>query len=117
MLKLETAKKLKLAGLEWEPQEGDYILYPDGELTSILTCGDVAFEDLEGCVFAPRLDQLLAEIENRGYAWKLQKFSGCSVLRMELYIWDKYWGYYESESPEEAAALALLWILSKEVTA
>ena len=155
MISLELAKKLKDAGLEWEPKEGDYILYPDGELTSILTCGDVAFEDLEGCVFAPRLDQMLSEIEKRGWEIDLQFFNNgtgwfCEVAktvqfrhnkpRPKLTINNKDgttseveplstcpgWGDYgekrmdkefTADSPDEAAALALLWILEQEAIA
>ena len=119
MISLETAKKLRDAGLEWKPQEGDYIRYFDGNLISILTCGDVAFEDLKDCIFAPRLDQLLSEIEKRGYWWEIghRIVDVGKIHKYKIWVSKKHQNNANrslmSDSPEEAAAQALLWILKE----
>lgn len=96
MLSIETAKKLKDAGLVWNPD-----------------IGDIFFIE-EEWLFAPRLDQLLAEIEKRGYGWKLEKFHAYNLRRMQIYKINDLLGCFEADSPEEAAAQALLWILEQK---
>ena len=85
MISLETAKTLKKAGLEWEPN------------------------------FAPRLEQLLAEIEKRGYLWELS-IDDVDKPPYALYLTtptrNKKW--FTAESAEEATAQALLWILNQK---
>jgi hypothetical protein len=139
---LEIAQKIKDAGLPWEPQEGDayycnrgYIdvhhghgsdrwvlehIYPGTFFHGSKTA------DYSWTVFAPRLDQTLSEIERLGYfVTDRQEREGYMV---ELYHWcDKpdpgmpshgFWWLKHSSgirsSREEAAAAALLWILTKE---
>lgn len=126
----ETARKLKEAGLRWEPQIGDWYYHADkwGEILSpqpflvdprVLKYGKIGLSD----VFAPRLDQLLAEIEKRGYRYILLRYdpeqqeegqeeqyeitlikNGNSSLIYTLY----------EDSIDEVAAQALLWILERE---
>jgi hypothetical protein len=160
MISLELAKKLKDAGLRWEPQMGDFMY--NNDIIDCLDFADMSFaagyEDLthQGDVgFIPRLDQLLAEIEKRGWETDLQFFNNgtgwfCEVAktvqfrhnkpRPKLTINNKDgtkteveplstcpgWGDYgekrmnkefAADSPEEAAALALLWILEQEANA
>lgn len=117
MLSLEICQKLKDAGLQWEPKEGDYVRYFDGNLISILTCGDVAFEDLKDCIFAPRLDQLLAEIEKRGYEHhKLEYWRDKPDNHKHWFLlWaDGHWQEFKTGTPDDAAAEALLWILQRK---
>lgn len=93
MLKLETASKLKLAGLEWERQVGDWFYYFPYGINSddkfnkpelnLLDC-ELSIEEKENpckvwandkSIYVPRLDQLLAEIEKRMYQWELTSYS------------------------------------------
>lgn len=175
MLNLETAKKLKDAGLKWEPKLGDLFAYVDDgeelrEQWEIASTNIYAIsgekhlvDELGGrmvffggglCVrgtgcrtnetycscmnktgfnpdlkvysvaswekklWLPRLDQLLAEIEKRGYVWKLRSradgkyFVALFGKNDENYLVQCYWT--EADSPEEAAAQALIWILKQE---
>jgi len=63
---------------------------------------------------APRLDRMLADIEKLGYTWLMQKENICgkycfSICPINAYKprWNDFWG----NSPTDAAAPALLWIL------
>ena len=121
MISLELAKKLKSAGLVWEPQIGDTFYWHNGKDWEIdaLTSEDVNdrleetkdFIDEGAWIFAPSLEQLLVEIEKRGYGWKLEKFHAYNLRRMEIYKVNDLLGCFGGNSPEEAAASALLWIL------
>lgn len=124
MLILETAKKLKAAGLKWEPQRGDWYYNHHGYVSGTTTTLDLLNEvtvliqsisrDYANRTvhFAPRLDQLLAEIERRGYTWSLELtdegkyviniFKGAQGVCCKI-----------ADSPEEAAAEALLWICDR----
>lgn len=95
MLSLETARELKEAGLEWEPQFGDfYYTYHNALAVAEKTypCGNewVTIRH-EIMTFAPRLDQLLAEIERRGYGYELGKAGARNKrrYRLLLYEWDE----------------------------
>ena len=125
MLSLELVKRLKELGLGWEPQEGDFLYYhtygEESELGVISDSdmGEHREESLDNIytgewIFAPRLDQLLAEIEGRGYGWKLEKFHAYNLRRMQIYKINDLLGCFEADSPEEAAAKALIWILEQE---
>ena len=120
MISLEMAKKLKAAGLEWEPQIGDMFYWHNGKDWGIdaLTSEDVNnnldetrdFIDEGAWIFAPSLEQLLVEIEKRGYGWKLEKFHAYNLRQMQIYKINDLLGCFEADSPEEAAAQVLLWI-------
>jgi len=137
MLSLETAKRLKDAGLKWEPQYGDimtsmYDGFKDNSyvLDEYLVIDKEFIEDYPAlkpdelkefrkwAIFLPRLDQLLDEIEGRGYVWKLRSradgkyFVALFGKNDENYLVQRYWA--EADSPEEAAAAALIWILEQE---
>ena len=118
MLSLELAKRLKELGLEWEPQRGDQyreLLYK--RLTQIYDADPKNEYRIKDSVWLPRLDQLLAEIEKRGYAWELSvdeadkpPYAIC-FFSTPREIGQKW---FTADSPEEAAAKALIWILEQE---
>jgi len=152
VISLETARKLKEAGLRWEPRAGDcffdlswtptyevikhvrryepeYKLIYSWEYFEDYLSGKRAFRldktSLNDTIFAPRLEQLLAEIVKRipeGTEVGLEYWN-CMWQGIEM-KWqlgmgqDKDSYYYEHEfvadTPEEAAAQALLWILEQE---
>jgi hypothetical protein len=122
MLSLETAKSLKEAGLKWEPKMGDLFVadYDNGlgptpvDVVKTNNFGEPGPEH----IWLPRLDQLLAEIEKhhiggythgrdlRGY------FTIVTVVNTRGYGLSRYEARH-NDSPEEAAAQALLWILKE----
>ena len=109
---------MKEAGLKWEPKLGDiFVGYFNNELGTSST--DIVLSNNFGKpgpehIWFPHLDQLLTEIERRGYGWKLEKFHAYNLRRMEIYKVNDLLGCFEDNSPEEAAAQSLLWILQKE---
>lgn len=130
MLSIETARKLKDAGLEWEPQVGDWFTTSNGDnmlvafqsvletqYTKITNGMDDHFPNSrlltgkemlqEDFTWLPRLDRLLAEIEKRGYWWLLR--NDYCYIATEM---DNGHNSY-ADSPAEAAAQALLWILQE----
>lgn len=123
MISLEIAKKLKKAGLQWEPKYGDF--YYDINLNRDLVNGGMvgATKIMSGCyIYAPRLDQLLAEIEERGYAYELrividQSSGTARILGYWICVWkigSEQWkskARFHKRTPEDAAGCALLWIL------
>ena len=129
MLSLETAKKLKAAGLQWEPQMGDFF-YNNGVIDCLDNCDmDFAagYEDLthKGDVgFIPRLGQMLAEIEKR---WGDYTFTCTNhdspqykISLEKVTDWDGFHileGEFNADTPGESAAQALLWILEQEAKA
>lgn len=123
MLPFETCEKLKAAGLEWAYEYGfpkDCVYYkgklhevdgPGADNTFRLApWGNYVKQDY--IAFAPRLDQLLAEIEGRG------NFVNLSGPYVRYSKWSCRLGGsvadpdFNGDSPEEAAAQALLWILT-----
>lgn len=186
MLSLKTSKKLKNAGLIWEPKDGDCFAVTDkddelceqGEIAStniyVISGEHYLVEELGGrmvffggglCVrgsgnccnethcycmnktgynpninvysvsswdkklFVPRLDQLLAEIEKRGYHYALGnqiiKATGYQY-KLTIYNYDQAYKIQDKDSflitdfyansPDEACAQALLWIIEQEVS-
>lgn len=125
MISLELAKKLKEAGLEWEPQIGDMFYFKTFKDWGIdaINSEDVNnnldetrdFIEEGFWILAPRLDQLLAEIERRGYWWSIENGLAeylCFFVKQDgkKFIKQSFW----ANSPEEATAQALLWILESE---
>ena len=121
MIKLETAIALRDAGLEWDLQNGD-IYFADekpclyyGPITSV--CGAIDNK----WVFAPRLDQILNEIERRGYVWDLyqtnaweDEYRNYNIhLRLIGHSIESDVNWYGLKTPTEAAALALLFVLKE----
>ena len=135
MISLEKAKKLKEAGLGWEPQIGDMFYWQNGKDWGIIRLpSEDANNNLDEIrdyidegfwIFAPRLDQLLAEIEKRGYSWEMRtvidESQSVRFNAKNIAYWIHVWktGHIEWEdgfkraftSPSNAAAEALLWIL------
>jgi hypothetical protein len=119
MISLELAKRLKAAGLRWEwPSSGDFIYNHMADRYGcvdewIYTKKEVKRHWENGRVdFAPRLDQLLAGIEARGYrVWLKTKRNACVVRIRKV---GEGWGKaHIADTPEEAAGRALLWILER----
>ena len=117
MITIETAKKLKDEGLKWEPKVGDYYYY-DSNYQMIKSEREAEWieEDIcngiPGYYFAPKLDQLLMEIEKQGWQIELVK-----LARWKMTIWrvasGRSW-LFTGETFEEATADALLWLLEQE---
>ncbi len=168
MISLESAKKLKDAGLKWEPQWGDVFNIPsvfsDG-ITMLMDANMIESyrrkepEDnwpdaIFRYIWFPRLDQLLAEIEKRGWdidlmhfaknkgnteisddpSWscEINKFLGLTQTDVEPKLiihqpngtdhavnvngqWqeNRLNEIFDCDSPAEAVAQALLWILKE----
>ena len=124
MISLETAKKLKEAGLEWEPKFGDYykipVVFEDG-MTEVMDIKQVMSyhknpeeweESINSFVFIPRLDQLLAEIERLG--WKYELRNDEAGIDYVCFVFSEgYNEYAHANTPTNAAAEALLWIYER----
>ena len=113
MISLEKAKLLK-EKLGWLPDIGD--LYWREECNSdMIYCGADPDED---DVWLPRLDQLLAEIKKRGWAWTLHCDNDGSEIEIETYNPEiaphLQYKCIEADTPEDAAAGALLYLISIE---
>ena len=149
MISLELAGNLQKAGLVWEPKLLDFYIINEsgisgvnpGAVCVIKTQNDI--RDLKELhhmwypraiktVWLPRLSQILAEIEARGYAWALRAVIDESepgnpmLVGYWACVWrageqqhlsearfcvDNKYGLLERSGREEAAAKALLWIL------
>jgi hypothetical protein len=128
VISFETAKALKDAGLVWEPKLGDQILNPHYGKPEITMCQNLPKIMPSYIIWLPRLDQLLAEIVKNNWGYRLsvlwiEDFPAgyeCLLSRREETEegeWEEFEHCFDSpESPEEAAAQALLWILRKEAT-
>lgn len=130
MLSLELARKLKEAGLEWEPKQGDWFYRKDGVrgFVTDANMGDwwavfppdgkeVAFciEEADRFIFASRLDQLLAEIDRQECQYILNNnFPGMPKgAGIELLVKNAPGWLGSGNSAEEVAAEALLWLCLK----
>lgn len=141
MISLELAEKLQSAGLVWEPKNGDIVLdltlNEIGAITGIESICNYKTFTIRGlvggshytstktgkCLWYPRLDQLLTEIEALGCEWEtgLTMTHGGPMMPGK-----RKWGYWcevwltrdtkikhktDCNSPECTVALALLWVL------
>jgi len=136
MLSIETTKKLREAGLCWEPQVGDCFY-------DISCCGNKVkhvrkyapeykliytweyFEDylrkekgfrldkvsLKDAVFAPRLDQSVAKAQELGY-WMVINTRGHIIVGKGGIGGPQ--ARFDDEQIDEAVAQALLWILQNK---
>jgi hypothetical protein len=122
MINLEMAKKLKEAGLKWEPQELDYFYWKGNRLVFALPGTGfhnrmvATGSEKEFCTWLPCLDQILIEIEKLGLNWNIgndwQRQEGDKKYCMGLFGMDGMYvqGQFYGKTPEDAAAKALLWI-------
>lgn len=119
----DTAKKLKDAGLIPKFERWQRVYLPVGNIAMILdvdthylfvdaACGRESINK-KSVVWAPGLEELLSEIEKYGYGYALE-------LTMDkkhcISVWhpDEACGYVEfTNTSEDAAASALLWVLKQ----
>ena len=122
MISLETAKKLKEAGLKWESKVGDCFYFNNTNNLWLIKDEFSNRKEIKLGTFAPRLDQLLSEIEKRSGRYKYE-LTGSRVYYLSNNLKPKYRITIQTDrvlpffadSPEEATAQALLWILKQEV--
>lgn len=107
MLSLQTAKKLKDAGLEWEPNLGDFYYKTPFAKPSLLD--NAMINSIKESIFVPRLDQLLREIHKRKCRCYWESNQLCSVYL----IWNVHEEskVFTSKVLEDAVANALLWLM------
>ena len=122
MISLEKAKALKSAGLVWEPKRYDlYQVHPEEPWSEVICIMRQDHADSakkwvgDGhIVWLPLLDQLLAEIERRGWNADSVSFKdggyGCDIYWLSATVHTKY-ATFTGESREDAVASALLYIL------
>ena len=122
MLSCELAKKLEDVGLVWEPKKGDWYAIPEISINIMLMdyslmeryrLNDPAdnWENaIKRYVFLPRLDQLIASMEERGYRVESTQ-DACYIFHPETSPW---WQKFPAENRTNAAGEALLWILQQE---
>lgn len=122
----EMAKKLKDAGLRWEPKIGDFHLQ-DNE-TEIRICQYIPpnKEELaDRCLWLPTLSDLLEWLEGRGYWWSIHTMAWEDwTIKYLIVIYEKDISteYFTeahriiSDTPEKATAEAVLWVLEQEAT-
>lgn len=112
MLSLEKAVALKKAGLRWTPQPGD--LYSPADVPGEVFVCDGNVVPGPDDVWLPRLDQLLREIEKRGYGYSLDCFPG-KGKRISIWKDDDFEDieHFVASTPGDAIADALIWILTE----
>jgi hypothetical protein len=127
MIDQELAERLKAAGLVWNPTYGDEYIVPDeynqGEFSheTITIFEEIVHADRENGIWLQRLDQLLEEIEQRGYYPEINKEED-GKYRCILYGFNPVGYFYEMFSSEvigntweEAAGKELLWIIKEQM--
>lgn len=121
MITLDLARKLRDAGLVWEPKPKDDFAYESGKVSWLYEYYPAVFDYPKRFVWLPSLSQLLAEIEGRGYYWEMSPALLKPQPRYEIVIYDHRVKYSKSivfstvtTTREEAAGLALLHILGGE---
>ena len=136
-ISLVTARKLKDAGLAWEPKEGDlrYYLFDDQPTHWCPICDTpqdtyswkeythLLRQTIGHSVFAPTLEQLYDEGERRGYLIETQRVYSdgeliaqyrATIFRCTEQLPSPVWITYSFGARAGAAAEALLWILEQE---
>jgi hypothetical protein len=133
VISLELAKRLKDAGLRWEPKIGDCAIGPfDGDLIHKDLLGEIwelspkeRDEFDEKSTWLPNLSQLLGEIEGRGWEYEqgvLYVLGGPMMPGKHKHgYWCEIWSIKDqsitcrepADTPEEAAGRALLWVLTE----
>jgi len=122
MISLEKAKALKEAGLRWEPKRFDWGFWVKAELPIpqlVIYDPDPKTVNTKDSIWLPRLDQLLAEIRKRGWVWIL--YCGNDGIEVEIETYNPETPLHlrykciKADTPEDAAAEALLWIMKEEL--
>lgn len=122
MITLDTARKLKEAGVKWVPKEGDWFYNtkfgPTVMSLTKLSAWQKKYKDhkkpvWQRLVWLPRLDQILAEIRKRHWWYYMSFVGGEHHMRVFPHDTSKPQCFNDS-IPEEAAGLALLHILGGE---
>lgn len=131
MLSLELARKLKDVGLVWEPETGDGFRNVFMETDHFITYRNIdrfksithiqEYAEKNDFVWLPSLSQLLAEIEGQQFSFavfagpfKDGKYQIEICKRSDKYIDLDVGGKFPGDTPEDAAASALIWILERE---
>lgn len=124
MISLDLGRRLKEAGLEWEPKLGDkYGFKTDRGQLEFLICSKrdivkISEYKVFKIYWLPRLDELLAEIERRGYRWHLYPYTlpinNKTTYACEVMYGDNTFFVYTGDSPEDAVGFALIRILERE---
>lgn len=117
MISIDKAQELKAAGLKWKPEYRDiyHRSNPQTGKANIVILNKQAIADphKSNLTWLPSLSQLLAEIEARyPYLWQVGRVENG---RYKIALMDE--GYnvtsFDANTPEDAAASALLWILKE----
>ncbi len=118
---MDKALALKEAGLVWKPQIADWFITKSND--ALRYVGYIPYEKedqdrmKEDCIWLPRMDQLLVEIEKRVdeiSMFLVSKGRGKWVCRTSVYgEYGPKENYLSADTPEDAAADALLWILQQ----
>ena len=133
MLSLELAEKLKSLGLAWEPKNNDAIFlkhdfYGDMFSTVVSSKNNTIYhtsnfigyhwDDIDIITWLPLLDQLLVEIQKHVDELSLDlenKKRNEWVCTIGIYTeYGTSVNEYLANSPEDAAAQALLWLIEQE---
>lgn len=129
MVSVDMARRLKGAGLRWEPKLGDWAVWQkdiglvDIELSNgivrINHGSGYTYETVEKCLWFPTLSDLLGWLEGRvnrltggnGYWWNAYQDAN-NKWRYSLTLSEG--PQFHAETPEDAAAKAVLWVLENE---
>lgn len=119
MISVDKARQLKESGLLWDIKYGDFYWddkYGEVGIVSILNDG-IKREYIRRTylIWLPRLDQLLDEIEQRNYLWLVHNNDSSNEICVVIYPpYPSNCIRFRADTPEDAAAKALLWILQRE---
>ncbi|MCL6557808.1 MAG: hypothetical protein K6U74_03215 [Firmicutes bacterium] len=113
MIKPETARQLKEAGLTWRPQPGDAFV-PGGEFGEEVFVTDGSRAPEPGDVWLPDVESMVREISTRG--WRLMVMVYPKECHLKVY--DAHHNSAEMTGPAEGFAdlvgRALLFVLNVE---
>lgn len=134
MISLEKAKALKEVGLKWEPKLLDIftmcaediegiepytvcVAKTKKDVEDIVKLLDTDKYDMAECIWLPRLDQLLGEIERQEWEIRLiikKERTILAVIGYGRYHKGIVSTQFKADTPEDAAAEALLWIKGQD---
>ncbi len=113
MLDWELAKKLRDAGLPWRPRLFEIDDNCWAECYKMNPPTDDWDEVTKQYILLPRLDQLIAFMEERGYRVE-SKQDACYIFHPNKPHICPWWQKFLAENRTNAAGEALLWILQQE---